>query len=343
MIEVGIAGASGYTGAELMRLLASHPEMRVRTVQAQSHAGALVSDLYPSLAAAYPDMAYGPLAPEVLAQLDCVFLALPHGTSEAVAVSILGAGSWGGVLVDLSADFRLRDPVLYEKWYGRVHGAPDLLEGFAYGLPELNRERLAETSLVAVPGCYPTAAILAMLPFVEEGLAGDGPLIVDATSGVSGAGRGLSDTTHFGSANESFSAYSPLEHRHTPEMEQALGREVVFTPHLAPMSRGILATCHAELRIREGFDTAAALELMAKRYTCEPFVQVSEGLPGTKSVTGSNCARLSARVGARSSQLVAFCAIDNLVKGASGGAVQCANIALGLAEETGLPRASVYP
>ncbi len=337
-MKVGIAGASGYTGAELLRLCAGHPELDVVLAGADTRAGQPVGALYPSLAAAYPALELSSFGPAELAGLDLVFLALPHGASQAIVPELAGKV---GVLVDLSADFRLRAADAYPQWYGHEHAAPQLLSEFAYGLPELFRPALTGARLVAAPGCYPTAAALALAPFVRAGAVEPSGVIVDAASGLSGAGSTPTPATHFTTADEDFTAYGLLDHRHTPEIEQATGAQVLFTPHLAPMNRGILATCYA--RPTAAITTAGAIGILRDAYAGEPFVVVSDGAPSTKATLGSNCAHLTARVDPRTGWVLVLCAIDNLVKGASGQAVQCANIALGLPETIGLPIAGVYP
>jgi N-acetyl-gamma-glutamyl-phosphate reductase len=244
--------------------------------------------------------------------------------------------------VDLSADFRLKDPAAYDRWYGMAHPAPALLERFAYGLPELFRAELAGATLIAAPGCYPTAAALALAPLVRAGLVERTGIVVDAASGVSGAGRKLAAHTQFNTVDEDFVAYGLLHHRHTPEIEQATGAEVLFTPHLAPMNRGILASCYAR-PVAAGLDTGAVLGALHDADAGEPFVVVGETPPSTKATLGSNAAHVTARADPRTGWVLALCAIDNLGKGASGQAVQCANLALGLPEATGLSVTGVYP
>jgi N-acetyl-gamma-glutamyl-phosphate reductase len=352
-MKVGIAGASGYVGAELLRLCASHPDLEVAVVTAGEHSGQSVAVHTPSLAAAFPTLRYAPTSVAALDGLDLVFLALPHGRSQAM-VPMLMTGV--GKVVDLAADFRLHDPGLYPTWYGSDHQAPQLLEQFVYGLPELHRHELQGAELIAVPGCYPTATILALAPLLRAGVlaapaevanrgphAGSPPVIVDAASGVSGAGRGPAEALHFGTVDEDFVAYGLLDHRHTPEMEQGLGAQVLFTPHLAPMVRGILATCYGRPEAGRSTTTAEAMAVLHDAYDDEPFVVVTDGSPSTKATSGSNCAHVTARVDPRTGWVMAICAIDNLIKGAAGQAVQCANLALGLAEETGLPVAGAYP
>ncbi len=337
-MKVGIAGASGFTGAELLRLCAGHPELTVAVAGAESQAGQQVGGLYPSLAAAYPDLAFTEVGAEDLAGLEVVFLALPHGASQALAPKLVGRV---GLLVDLSADFRLRRPDAYRRWYGKDHAAPELLGTFLYGLPELFGDNLAGADSVAAPGCYPTAAALALAPLVRAGALEPEGIVVDAASGVSGAGRSAQASTHFNTVDEDFVAYGLLSHRHTPEMEQAIGAQVLFTPHLAPMNRGILATCYARPTGKLGTDDV--LGLLADAYAGKPFVVVSEAPPSTKATLGSNCAHLTARVDERTGWVVVLCALDNLGKGASGQAVQCANLALGLPETAGLSVVGLYP
>src|SRR5580700_4597596 len=275
-MQVGIAGASGYAGAELMRLCAGHPDFDVVLAGADTQAGERVSALYPSLAAAYPTLEFSKLGADDLAGLDVVFLALPHGESQGLAPGLVGRV---GLVVDLSPDFRLRDVDAYPRWYGHEHVAPTLLDAFVYGLPELFRSELPGATLVAAPGCYPTAAALALAPLVRAGAIEPTGVIVDAASGVSGAGRKLSHTTHFNTADEDFTAYGLLNHRHTPEIEQASGAQVLFTPHLAPMNRGILATCYA--RPAMDLDTDDVLGILGSAYAGEPFVVVGEAPPST--------------------------------------------------------------
>ncbi len=340
-MKVGVAGASGYAGAELLRLCASHPDLEVVVATAGENAGQSVAVHTPSLAAAFPTLRYSPTSASELDGLDLVFLALPHGRSQALVPAVSTAV---GTVVDLAADFRLRDPGLYPTWYGSAHQAPELLRRFVYGLPELHREELQGAELIAVPGCYPTAAILALSPLVRAGVLTDNPpIIVDAASGVSGAGRASTEALHFGTVDEDFVAYGLLDHRHTPEMEQGLGAHILFTPHLAPMVRGILATCYGRPEGGRPTSTAEAMAVLHDAYDGEPFVVVTDRSPSTKATSGSNCAHLTVRVDPRTGWVMAICAIDNLIKGAAGQAVQCANLALGLAEDTGLPVAGAYP
>jgi N-acetyl-gamma-glutamyl-phosphate reductase len=338
MARVGIIGASGYTGAELLRLCAQHPELRVAFATGDTQAGAPVAGLYPSLAAAYPDLVFETYDPTALDGCDLVFLGLPHGASQAIVPEIDGRV---GAIVDLAADFRLRDAALYPTWYGEEHHAPELLGTFAFGLPELFRDEVKASRRIAAPGCYVTAASLAIAPLVRLGLVEPTGVIVDAASGVSGAGRGPKPHTAFCTVDEDFTAYGLLDHRHTPEIEQATGAQVLFTPHLAPMNRGILATCY--LRPAGGTSTAELLAALRGFYDGEPFVVVSDRSPSTKATLGSNTCHLTARFDERTGWVVVVSALDNLTKGASGQAVQCANLALGLPETQGLPLVGLYP
>jgi N-acetyl-gamma-glutamyl-phosphate reductase len=339
---VGIVGASGYTGAELLRLIAGHPSLDVAWATGDSQAGTEVGALYPSLAAAYPSTTFTRYDPALLGDVDLVFFALPHGESQRLAAGVLDAGV---KVVDLAADFRLHDARLYPQWYGQAHAVPDLLDRFAYGLPELFRDDVAKAEAVAAAGCYPTASALALAPLVRAGVIESTGVIVDAASGVSGAGRTLKHTSHFGTANEDFTAYGLLDHRHTPEIEQASGAEVLFTPHLAPMTRGILATCYARPASAAPTSptTNALVELLRDAYAGEPFVVVGDNPPSTKAALGSNAAHLTARYDDRTGWIVVLCAIDNLIKGASGQALQCANLVLDLPETAGLSAVGVYP
>ena len=338
MKRVGIIGASGYTGAELLRLCAQHPEFDVVYATGDSQAGTLASSLYPSLAARYPDLVFDEFDPSMAEGLDVVFLGLPHEASMALAPQLHGNV---GCLVDLSAAFRLKDASLYPTWYGFTHDQPALLATAVFGLPELHREDLKEATLVATPGCHVTAATLALAPLVEAGAIDPNGVIVNSITGVSGAGRALKHTSMFCTVDEDVSAYGLLDHRHTPEIEQETGAQVLFTPHLAPLSRGLLATCYA--KPAGHVTTASLLATLAGRYRGEPFVVVRPASPSTKATMGSNVAHITARFDERTNTVIAICAIDNLAKGASGGAIQAANVAVGLPETSGLATVGMYP
>ena len=335
MIRTAILGASGYVGGELLRLVAAHPVLAPMKLFGESRAGQPLSIVHPQLAAAYPQASIERLGDGSLEGIDLVFAALPHGHSQKIAAAIVDKGI---PFVDLGADFRLDDAATYERWYGHAHEAPGLLSTFVYGIPELNRDAIRGSKAVAAAGCYATAAILALKPLAEAGLIKVDTIIVDAASGVSGAGREAKEATAFCTVSESYSAYGLLNHRHTAEMEMALGGQLLFTPHLAPMSRGILATCYAE--------AAAAgdpLQLLRDAYAEEPFVHVTDQPPATKWVTGSNAVALTARRDERTGRILAISAIDNLGKGAAGQMIQCANLMLGLEESAGLATTGVCP
>ena len=338
--RIAIIGASGYTGAELLRLCSVHPQLEVVLATGDSQAGTSVADLYPSLAPAYPDVVFASYDAAAVVELapDLVFCALPHGSTQAVVAELIGNVPR---IVDLSADFRLKDPALYPQWYGEEHHYPELLAEAAFGLPEFFRDEIRNARLVAAPGCFVTAASLALRPLVLAGVIESTGVIVDAASGVSGAGRSLKNSTAFCTVDEDFTAYGLLTHRHTPEIEQVTGAQILFTPHLAPMNRGILATCYA--RPAQPTSTDDVLAALHKVYDDEPFVVVSERSPSTKATLGSNSAHVTARVDARTHWVVVIAAIDNLVKGASGQAVQCANVLLGLPETTGLSTVGIFP
>jgi N-acetyl-gamma-glutamyl-phosphate reductase len=339
-------GASGFTGAELLRLIAGHPDLGVVVATGDSMAGTAVAELYPSLAGAYGDLSFEPYEPGLADEhdLDLVFCGLPHGTSQEIVPGLLADER---VVVDLGADFRLTDASLYPQWYGVEHTVPELLSTAVYGLPELFREELRTATLIATPGCYVTTATLALAPLLAAGAVEPTGIIVDAASGVSGAGRPAKANTTFCFVDEDFTAYGVLTHRHTPEIEQNLTHvagtpaQVLFTPHLAPMNRGILATCYA--RPTGPTTTEAVRQLLHDAYDDEPFVVVRDTPPSTKATLGSQMVHVTAYADERTGWVVAIAALDNLTKGASGGAIQAANLALGLPETTGLPTAGLYP
>lgn len=340
MFNVGVIGASGYTGAELLRLCAQHPQFNVVYATGDSQAGTLASALYPSLAVAYPNLVFDEFDIERAAACDIVFLGLPHEVSLQIVPQLHQRVR---LVVDLSAAFRLRDTANYPQWYGFEHTCPELLAHAVYGLPELYRKQLVGATLIATPGCYVTAASLALAPLVTADVINPQGVIVDAASGVSGAGRALKNNTMFVTANEDFSAYALLDHRHTPEIEQVTGAQVLFTPHLAPMNRGILATCYARPARGTAPTTASLLATLARAYHNEPFVVVRPASPSTKATLGTNATHITARYDERTGYVMVLCAIDNLTKGASGGAIQAANVALGIDETLGLTSVGVYP
>ncbi len=343
--RVGIIGASGYTGTELLRLIAGHPNLELAAATGDSKAGSKIADLYPSLAAAYGDREYEPFTPELVEGLDLVFVGLPHGVSMSIVPQLRGRVRH---VVDLGSDFRLHDAALYPEWYKAEHTAPALLDEFVYGLPELFRDKIAGAELIAATGCNVATAAFALAPLVSAGLIEANAMIVDLVTGVSGAGRPPKENTTFCTVDEDVTAYGLLTHRHTPEIEQALTERtgidcsVLFTPHLAPMNRGILATCYGR-PAKTGLTTQDALDAMRDFYANEPFMVVSERSPSTKATLGSNAVHLTARVDPRTGMVMAIAALDNLMKGASGMAIQNANLALGIEETQGLSAIGVYP
>ena len=337
-MKAAVIGASGYLGAELLRLLAGHPEIEVALAQADSSAGRRPGELYAGLGAGYPDLVLDPLEPSAAEGCDVAFIAVPSGQSQSIVASLVAKV---GVVVDLGADFRLKDPASYEQWYHFEHRYPELLAEAVFGLPELFRSSIEGARLIASPGCYVTAASLALAPLVRAGVIESSGIIVDAASGTSGAGKEPRPDLLYAKVNESFSAYGLLSHRHTPEIEQTIGAQVLFTPHLAPMTRGILATCYA--RPAGSTSTEALLGALAEAYAGEPFVHVGEEPPSTRDTYGSNVVRLSARYDGRTNTVLLLSALDNLTKGGSGQALQSTNLALGLEETMGLPRVALLP
>jgi len=343
MIKVGIVGGTGYTGVELLRLLAAHPEVELRLITSRSEAGQPVADMFPNLRG-YVDLAFSEPDPEQLAGCDVVFFATPHGVAMNSAAELLERGVR---IIDLGADFRIKDVAEWEKWYGMSHTRPDLVAEAVYGLPEVNREAIRDARLIACPGCYPTAVQLGFLPLIEQGLVDPAQLVADAKSGVSGAGRKASVGTLLGEASESMKAYGVAGHRHLPEivqgLSQAAGQAVglTFVPHLTPMIRGIHATLYARLN-----DTAKNLqELYSTRYADEPFVDILPpgSHPETRSVKGANHCRIALHRPGDGDTVVVLSVIDNLVKGASGQAVQNMNIMFGLDERAGLNVIGLMP
>lgn len=343
-LSVGIVGASGFTGAELLRLIAGHPNLELHAATGDSMAGTRIADLYPSLALAYGDRTFDSYSPELVSGLDVVFCGLPHGVSMGVIPELLGKV---GRIIDLGSDYRLKDPSLYPAWYGAEHQNPELLERSVYGLPELFRDEIVGAELIAATGCNAATATLTLAPLIDAGLIEPDGLIVNLITGVSGAGRPPKPNTTFCTVDENVSAYGLLTHRHTPEIEQALttstGKKtsVVFTPHLVPMNRGILATCYG--RPTGAASTDDVLKAMSDFYRDEPFIVVDERSPSTKAVAGSNAVHLTGRVDDRTGLIFGIGVLDNLMKGASGMAVQCANIAAGLPETAGLTTIGMYP
>jgi N-acetyl-gamma-glutamyl-phosphate reductase len=340
MISVGIIGASGFTGAELLRICASHPHFEVKYATGDSQAGTLARSLYPSLAATYPNLVFEEFEIGKALACDVLFLGLPHEASLELVPQLVNKVK---LVVDLSAAFRLTDTSKYPQWYGFTHTHPELVANAVYGLPELNREALKTAKLIATPGCYVTAASLALAPLVKAGAIDPQGIIVDAASGVSGAGRAAKHSNSFNTVDEDFTAYGLLDHRHTPEIEQVTGAQILFTPHLAPMNRGILATCYARPAAGTTPTTASLLATLARAYAKEPLIVVGQNSPSTKATLGTNVTHITARYDERTGYVMVLSALDNLAKGASGGAVQAANVALGLNELDGLSMVGMYP
>jgi N-acetyl-gamma-glutamyl-phosphate reductase len=354
--RVAVAGASGYTGAELVRLLAQHPNVTLTAVTSEKSAGASVASVFPHLGNVVR-LSFEALAPEALSgRADVVFLALPHTKSMGAVAACLPAGI---KVIDLSADFRLKDPGAFEHWYQTTHSHPDLLNQAVYGLPELHRTEIAQARLVASPGCYPTAAILQLAPLIARRLVIPDTIVIDAKSGISGAGRSPALSYHFPEAHESLEPYKIGLHRHIPEIEQELsyvqGRgladrqpaqpgsvTVAFTPHLVPMNRGILSTAYCRLSAQE--DLISLRSLYQDFYKNEPFVRILDGvMPNPRHVRGSNYCDLAVHQDRRAGWVVTVAALDNLVKGAAGQAIQAMNLMLGYPEDTGLTAPGAYP
>ena len=337
--RIGIINVTGYAGAELARLLHRHPNVDVVQVTGRSAAGKMLSEVYPHLSAADTR-----IAPQLDASVDFVFSALPHAASASALGEFIDAGI---PCIDISADFRLKDLATYELWYKVEHPCPHHIESAVYGLPELHRTDIAQTKLVANPGCYPTGTILALAPAFANNLI-EPSVISDSKSGVSGAGRSADIRYNFSELNDNFTAYGVSGHRHAPEMTQELSAlaksgnaTVTFVPHLAPMTRGILGTHYATLRDDVTADQVATT--YAEFYADEPFVQVVASPPATKETWGSNDVRLFATVDPNANRLIVISALDNLVKGAAGAAVQNMNLMLGIPETTALESLPVYP
>jgi len=345
VIKVGIVGGTGYTGVELLRILAVHPDVKVSCITSRSEAGVPVADMYPNLRGHF-DLAYSEPDPSVLAACDLVFFATPHGVAMRMIPELMAAGVR---VVDLSADFRLKDLKVWSQWYGMPHESPEWVEKAVYGLPEVARDEIARAQLVANPGCYPTAVQLGFLPLLEQGLVDPSRLIADAKSGSSGGGRQGKVGMLHGEIGESFKAYGASGHRHLPEIRQGLSAAagtqtgVTFVPHLIPMIRGIEATLYAELKNPADYESLQ--ELFEERYRDEPFVDVMPfgSHPETRSVRGANLCRMALHRQEQSNIVIVSSVIDNLVKGAAGQAVQNMNIMLGLRESLGLEAPALLP
>lgn len=336
MVRIAILGATGYSAVELTKLLLRHPEAVITTVTSRQEGNPPLASVHPSLSGR-TDLRLEDLGPvAVAARAECVFSCLPHGVTASLVPQLLATGRCR--VIDLSADYRLRDPKVYQEWYGEKHADPDRLTAAVYGLPELFREKIGPATLIANPGCYPTSAILPLAPLLKERLIEPTDIIVDSKSGVSGAGRTLKLTTLFPECNESVSAYNVGRHRHTPEIEQTLSIagdtdvNIIFTPHLIPMDRGILTTTYS--RPRGQIHEERLFDVLRGFYASEPFVRVVDHLPGTKDSSGTNFCDITVRL-VRGRVLTISC-LDNLIKGASGAAVQNFNLMFGFKETTAL-------
>lgn len=345
MIKVGIVGGTGYTGVELLRLLAAHPEVEIQAITSRSEKGLPVADMYPNLRG-HLDLAFSEPDMAVLKKCDVVFFATPNGIAMTMARELVDAGV---KVIDLAADFRIKDIKEWSKWYGMEHACPELVEQAVYGLPEVNRAEIKNAQLIANPGCYPTAVQLGLLPLIENGLIETDNLIADAKSGVSGAGRTAAVGTLQAESSENFKAYGVAGHRHLPEIKQGLALAnkadvgLTFVPHLVPMIRGIHATCYAKLKDKNTADQLQSL--YEKQYADEVFVDVmpAGSFPETRSVKGANHCRMAIHVPQGGDTVVILSVIDNLVKGAAGQAVQNMNIMFGLNEDAGLTAIALVP
>lgn len=338
-MKIAIFGASGYAGAEILRLAATHPQMQVVTAVGESAAGRSIAQHQPALAGLYPELVFLDTAQALALNFDAAFLALPHGHSQGLARTLRDRDVQ---VVDLGADFRLKDALVFEEWYKSKHEAPELLSSAVYGLVERHRAELPGAQLIASPGCYPTATSLAIGVFADAGWIDKRGVIVNALSGVSGAGRGVQERLHFSRLASNAEAYGLSTHRHTPEMEQELGLQLLFTPHLVPTARGMLVTAYASIA-KEGLTTDTALSLLRSTYANDPFVIVTGEPPTLKDPVGSNLCFVSAAVDERTNTLIMMSSLDNLIKGAAGQAIQAWNIANGFEETLGLPASGVTP
>ncbi|HQZ14484.1 MAG TPA: N-acetyl-gamma-glutamyl-phosphate reductase [Acidimicrobiia bacterium] len=337
-LSVNIVGASGYVGADLLRIVLGHPNFELKDIFAFSKANIEIGELFPNLQFLLPGKKLLSSEDAPIDNCDLLFLALPHTQSQEVMLNLKNENVR---VVDLSADFRFEDTGIFETWYLTPHLNKEKQADFIYGLPEFHRESLRTAQYIASPGCYPTAAILGAKPFLDEGLLSGASIIVNGASGVSGAGATATDATIFSQVDGNFKAYGLIDHRHTPEMSKELGVEVLFTPHLVPMSRGILTTTYIPCETKLSHKDLNSI--YAKKYDDEPFVFVSDAPPQTKQVTGTNNCIVSAFYDERTKHIVALSAIDNLVKGSAGQAIQAANISIDIGETTGLESIALYP
>lgn len=343
-MKAGIINVTGYAGIELARILSDHPDVELAVVTGRSDSGKHLQEIFPHLQGI--DLM---IKPEIDESVDLVYSALPHKASAEACVPLIQKGS---KIIDISADFRLGDPLLYDIWYGNPHPNPEYLTSAIYGLPELHKDQISNSSLVANPGCYPTGAILALAPALDHQIVTP-DIVIDSKSGVSGAGRGLSLTTHFSEVNENVSAYALGGHRHLPEIQQELSKisnetvSIIFVPHLIPMTRGILSTCYAPLNLsnlpEQNEIQDYLFHIYSKFYEQDPFVQIVRTPPQTKHTLGTNNCVIYPTFDSRTNKMIVISCLDNLVKGAAGQAVQNMNIMYGLPETTGLTPLALYP
>ncbi len=346
MIKVGIVGGTGYTGVELIRLIANHSDVQIEVITSRSNAGTPVSDVYPNLRGRI-NLVFSEPTLEAYKNCDLVFFATPNAIAMLQAQALLDAGI---KVIDLAADFRIKDVDLWQKWYGATHACPDLLAQAVYGLPELNRDQIRSASLVANPGCYPTSVILGLLPLLKNGLIEPSRIIADCKSGASGAGRNANVATLFSEVTESVKAYGTAGHRHLPEIRQILktvnaDSNLVFSPHLMPMIRGIHSTLYADAIGSAGNSANKVQQIFEQAYKDEPFVDVmpAGSHPETRSVKGANTCRIAVHYLEENNKYVVLSVIDNLVKGAAGQAIQNMNLMFGLEEDAGLPSLGMMP
>ncbi|MCX7845613.1 MAG: N-acetyl-gamma-glutamyl-phosphate reductase [Dictyoglomaceae bacterium] len=345
-LKVSVLGATGYTGVELVRILRFHPKVEFVSLTSQSYIGKSFSEVYPHFHSFLDYLCEEENIEEIVEKSDCIFTALPHGHAMNIAKEVFKKGK---VLIDLGADFRIKNPKIYEEWYKIEHTAKDLLPFTVYGLCEIYRNEIKNSKIIANPGCYPTSIILALAPLLKENLIDEESIIIDSKSGVSGAGRSLSLNTHFCEVNENIKAYSIPNHRHIPEIEQELSLiakkelRISFTPHLIPVNRGILSTIYGKLQGKIIYEEI--LELYKNFYEKEKFIRIlpREILPITKNVLGTNFCDIGFVVDERTKRIIIISVIDNLIKGASGQAVQNMNIIFGFEEDEGLKNISFYP
>lgn len=347
MIKVGIVGATGYTGSELLRLLVVHPEVEIVVVTSRTEKGQAVSEMFPHVRG-YLDLAFTDPTVDELSICDVVFFATPHGVAQSMMREFIDSGL---KTIDLSGDFRLKDQAVWESWYGQQHACPELIPQAVYGLPEIHRSAIKDAQLIACPGCFPTVIQLGFLPLLEKDWIKTDRLIADAKTGTSGAGRAAKIPMLLSESADSFKAYGVAGHRHLPEMQQILGEisgkplGLTFVPHLVPMIRGIEATLYMELKPELGLSLEDVQALYEQRYADEPFVDVMPlgSLPETRSVKGSNFCRIAIHQQAGSDQLIILAVIDNLVKGSSGQAIQNMNLMFGFEETLGLTQLALMP